>query len=131
MKPRRIIVGVGGGIAGTRRGELEAGGGGEAHGVLAGIEVGEEVGAIEAGQLGVDHDAADEQLHGDTLDPGLAVILDAVGVQVVPDEVADGGAEVHPGVDGGVVLPALERDGDQPGGGIGIGVQTGVAALCG
>ena len=62
---------------------------------------------IEAGGVGgggVDGVAAGiPQVDGDVLDPGLASILDAVGVGVIPDEVAEGGDLIESGIQGEVI----------------------------
>ena len=64
----------------------------EFDGVGARDEAREEVGTGGVCGGGGDH-AADgiEQVDGDIIDPGFAGILDAVGVEVIPDEVAEGG----------------------------------------
>ena len=62
-----------------------------------------------------------EQVDGDACDPGSPLLLDAVGIEVIPDEVAEGGArenyqEYHSLDPGWSLLPCLLasfRDGIQ------------------
>ena len=48
------------------------------------------------------------QVDGDIIDAGFAGILDAVGVEVIPDEVAEGGERVEAGVDGDIGIAGGE-----------------------
>ncbi len=69
------------------------------------------------------------ELDGDVLDPGFAGILDAVGVGVIPDEVAEGGALIEARIQGDVIFPGGEGGGGGgAGGGIGVRVHGIVTA---
>ena len=89
-------------------------------------EAGEEVEA--AGVCGGGGDGwragGTEQVDGDIIDAGFAGILDAVGVEVIPDEVAEGSERVEARVDGVIVLSGGEGVGSgDAGGGIGVRVD--------
>ncbi len=51
------------------------------------------------------------ELDGDVLDAGFPCILDAVGVGVIPDEVAEGGELIEACVPGDVIFPGGEGGG--------------------
>src|SRR6185369_14036404 len=121
--------GVGGGGAVQVVGGGHAGRQGRARhldGVVARQEVAEGVAAVAAGRGGGDHGAgAVEELDGDAVDTGLAAVLDAVGVGVAPDPVADRGGAAIAEVDVGAHLAAGEGDGRGVGGGGAIQVVGG------
>lgn len=73
------------------RRELEPSGQRKHHGVRPGQHVGEVVEAVGSGGRRGDHLAVAHQLHKHPSDAGLAGVLDAVAVQVVPHSVANGG----------------------------------------
>ncbi len=92
-----------------------------------------EVEAAPGGGGGALGDAgAVEEFHGDAVDAGLAGILDAVGVEVIPDEVAEGGGLIEACVPGDVILAGDEGGGGGvAGGGVGIRVDGVIGALIG
>ena len=71
-----------------------------------------------------------EEFDGDAGDAGFAGILDAVGVEVVPDEVAEGGGLIETGIPGGVIFAGDEGGGGGgAGGGVGVRVDGVIGAL--
>ncbi len=106
-----------------------------AEGIAAGIDEFDAVGAWgkareEVGTAGVCGGGGEdggsggtEQVDGDACDAGCAIILDAVGVEVIPDEVAEGGELIEPCVDGHIGIAGGQGVlGGDAGGGIGVRV---------
>ena len=119
----RVDVGVGGGHAHTGERERSRGGGRDLHLVVTGLETGEGVVAAAVGRGGRDRRAAAvEQVDRDAADPGLTDVLHPIGIEVVPDTVADRAAEPHQRVEVGRITGG-ERDRVGRTGRVGVGVD--------
>ncbi len=102
---------------------------GDVHSVAARLQAREEVAAIGIGDRAGHFSAAAVEVEGDVGDTGLADVLDAVGVAVVPHEVADS-AQAHEARIPVKVRRGCRREDDcSSRGGVGITVLGRIAAL--